>query len=73
MENNPVDRTITDWTDFHNLPFHFSPPNLLSQFRQHFRPQSAYELNTPHNQVPSAVDTGLGYLPQALIPFAGCS
>ena len=41
---------------------HISLPYLLSQFRQHFRPQPANEFNTPHHQVPAAVDTGLGNL-----------
>ena len=41
---------------------HLDPPHLLSQLRKDFRPQSANEFNTPHNQVPAAVDTGLRYL-----------
>ena len=45
-----------------NLYVSFSRPYLLSQFRQHFRPQPAHKFNTPHNQVPAAVDTPLRYL-----------
>jgi len=44
------------------IPLTFYFLNFPRQLRQHFRPQPANELDTPHNQVPAAVDTGLGYL-----------
>ena len=37
-------------------------PNLLSQFLQHFCHLPANEFNTPHHQLPAAIDTGLGNL-----------
>ena len=35
---------------------------MLIPLTFHFRPQPTHKFNTPHNQVPAAVDTGLRYL-----------
>ena len=35
---------------------------MLIPLTFHFRPQPTQKFNTPHNQVPAAVDTGLWYL-----------